>query len=315
MERTVSLSFENGDASFSMRRFSVTEAMNQPFLADIVALSPADDLDLETFVGRRARFTVASQHMRVLEGVVERMRLIKTDAKGLSTYRFELRPLLWLLKHRIDNRIFQHLSIPDIVRQVLAEARVEATWRIREDAYPKQEFRVQYEETDYDFVSRLIEEVGISFFFDERSQLVFADRPQDAEVRHARLPYFTGEGSAAGELAFAIELSDEVRPASFALGDHDFRGNPSFELVGHGRVEHEAEQDLVIHHYRPGVTWVVTDGGPDTPHADDRGVVRASHAEGTALAQRMLESVRAGKLQVACKTNAYDLAPGVVFAV
>ena len=315
MERKLSLWFDNGDTSLTIRRFTLSEAMNQPFRAELVALSSSDDLDLETFVGRPARLTIASQHLRVLEGIIQRMSLVKADSKGLSTYRLELGPRLWLLQHRRDNRIFQHLSIPDIVRQVLADAKVEATWRIQEGAYPKQEFRVQYEESDFDFVSRLLEEVGISFFFDERSTLVFADRPGDAELRNARLPYFTGEGGAAGEHAFSLELSDEVRPARFELGDQDFRGNPAFALVGQGRVDHETEQDLAIHHYRPGVTWVVTGGPNDTPTADDRGVVRASDAEGTALAQRMLESVRAGKLQVTARVNAYDLAPGTVFAV
>ena len=74
-------------------------------------------------------------------------------------------PALWLLTHRVNHRIFQHLSVP-IVEKLLAEWHIEPTKRLT-GSYPKLEYRVQYGESDYDFVRRQLVEAGISFYLGE----------------------------------------------------------------------------------------------------------------------------------------------------
>ncbi|MFS8067065.1 MAG: contractile injection system protein, VgrG/Pvc8 family, partial [Byssovorax sp.] len=150
---------------------------------------------------------------------------------GLSTYELTLVPALWLLSQRRGNRLFQHVSIPDIVDRVLAEWSLVPVWRIARDQYPRLELRVQYGESDLDFVRRLLEEAGISFYFaddlEKGSQLVFHDDPQGNTLRVGLpIPFLDSPGQAqAGELEFVSEVrvGHQVRPGRFTLRDMDFR--------------------------------------------------------------------------------------------
>ena len=77
-------------------------------------------------------------------------------------FRAELVPKLWLLTKKVQSRIFQHLSVPDILHQVLAG--LDVTYEILATYYQR-DYCVQYRESDFDFASRLMEEEGIYYFF------------------------------------------------------------------------------------------------------------------------------------------------------
>src|SRR5262249_27809554 len=103
------------------------------------------------------------------------------------TYRLRIAPRLWLLQHRRGHRAFQRLSIPDIVEKILSEQRIEpVVWKLKQK-HPKLELRVQYGESDYAFVCRLLEEAGITFYFSdedgEQTALVLDDAPHHGEPR------------------------------------------------------------------------------------------------------------------------------------
>src|SRR5262249_60772178 len=91
----------------------------------------------------------------------------------------EVTPRLWLLTVRTGSRIFQNTSVPDVVRQVLDDAELEATFQLTRE-YPPRNYCVQYRESAFDFVSRLMEEEGIWFAFrhtESGHELVLADDP------------------------------------------------------------------------------------------------------------------------------------------
>src|SRR5208282_242675 len=95
-------------------------------------------------------------------------------------------PVLWLLTKRSGHRIFQHLSIPDIIDKVLGEWKITPTWEIDRGRYPKLEFKVQYNESDLTLFTRLLEEAGITFLFedtDDETKLVLRDEPQTGPRR------------------------------------------------------------------------------------------------------------------------------------
>src|SRR5262245_40345932 len=117
------LSFASGHDSLSVRHFSVSEALSTLFEVSVVAVSPLDDLDFETIVGHGASFAIRHPgvgHGRGWTGVCCHFEQLHAEETGLSTYLIRIVPELWLLKQRHDNRIFQHLSIPAIVREVLS---------------------------------------------------------------------------------------------------------------------------------------------------------------------------------------------------
>ena len=166
----LSLVFEKGEDSLSVVEFSVHERMNAPFKVTVVARSPHPDISLEDITGYSAGFGYRSADLEVVAwtGVCSYMEQAQaeTSATGLSTYHFVIVAPIWLLTQRRGHRIFQHLTVPNIVKKILAEYRIDAKWEL-DDAYPKREFEVQYDETDFAFVTRLLEASGISYWFEE----------------------------------------------------------------------------------------------------------------------------------------------------
>src|SRR5262249_29539697 len=100
--------------------------------------------------------------------------------RELRLYRARLVPWLWYLGQSSDCRIFQNLSVPEIIEQVFHTFGFsDYQFAVSRGDYPKLEFCVQYRETALNFVSRLMEEAGIFYFFrhePDRHVLVIADK-------------------------------------------------------------------------------------------------------------------------------------------
>lgn len=169
-EQHLVLAFEAESVQISVRRFSVREGISQLFSVRLVGVSSDPNLDLEALVGRPALFQVAGGQIhanygaRRWTGIIEHAEQVHCDAAGLSTYYFHLVPNLWLLTQRRETRIFQNLKIPQILKQLLEEWGVDSINELNA-VYREHEFIVQYKETDFDFVSRLMEWAGIGFYF------------------------------------------------------------------------------------------------------------------------------------------------------
>jgi len=159
------LAFESGEASLSPRRFRVEEHLSQLFQITVMARSPSEELDLDALVGRPAVFRIQSgavgltQKNRAWTGVVSRMEMSRVEDSelGLSTYELTLVPALWMLTQRRNNRLFQHLPIPDIVSRLLDEWRIAHDWVVSRERYLPVELRIQWDESDFAFLSRLLE--------------------------------------------------------------------------------------------------------------------------------------------------------------
>ncbi|HSN97796.1 MAG TPA: phage late control D family protein, partial [Candidatus Nanopelagicales bacterium] len=322
------LSFASGESSLSVRRFAVSERLSEPFQISILARSPNEDIDLDSIVGKPALFRITSGvtgalvGSRLWTGVCSAMRQVRVEPAGLSTYALTLVPSLWLLTQRRGNRLYQHLSIPDIVDRLLGEWQIEPVWRVDRGRYPKLELRVQYGETDHAFFCRLLEEAGITFLFEDDfekgSRLVLADAPQAAEVRAGGpLPFLDAPDAAqAGEMEYltGVEIGQEVRPGRMTIRDFDFR-RPAFPLFGEAASGAGVEAFLEQYHHEPGAMLVEGGAGGDTPVADDKGVARFEQGAGHGLAGRALAGARASRRSVSFRTNAIDLAPGVTFSM
>jgi type VI secretion system secreted protein VgrG len=320
------LSFASGETSLSVRRFSVHEAASSLFTASIWARSPNDNLDLGSLVGRAAGLRVASGYAgahnggaRLWTGICSQAEQIQAEHGGLSSYSLRIVPTLWLLSQRRNYRIFQHLSIPDIADELLAEWTIEPTWRIERADYPKLAYRVQYGESDYAFLSRLLEEAGIAFTFPEDaegSKLTLADKLHTSAPREAPpIHYAHNPNEASGnEYVSRVRPSHQVRPGAHTIRDVDLR-RPSFALFGEAPRAPAPEDRYEQYHYQPGAFLIETDAGGDTPVADDKGAARHDDDAGTDRAERALSGKRSDKREVSFETNAVDLAPGVVFSI
>lgn len=342
------LSFASGRHGLEVRHFKVEEGMSRLFRAAVVARSPSADVDLDALVGQPALFRIGSGlafarlGVRTWSGVCSGIEQVRVEPTGLSTYELTIVPSLWLLGQRRNNRLFQHVSIPAILERIFGEWQLDPVWKIDRDHYPRLELRVQYGESDLAFVSRLLEEAGISYYFaddaEKGSRLVLHDRPQESDARAGGpLPFVdaTAQAQAAErEFLTAVRLGHEVKPGRYTFRDFDFR-NPGFPLFGDNagaRVPPE-EARYEQYHYQPGAALVESSqaalgeagrvsralaeavrlGG--TPVADDKGVARFDQAWLARGATTLAEGRRNPRRVVHLRTNALDLAPGVVFSM
>src|SRR5579871_6557301 len=128
------------DASVSM-----ASLLNQPV---VVSLSLFDDTD------------------RHFHGIINHIEEVQARTEGEYVYRATLVPWTWLLTLFDDCRIFQNKSVPDIVQQVFSDRGFTDYENRLTGTYSPREYCVQYRETDFNFISRLLEDEGIFYFFE-----------------------------------------------------------------------------------------------------------------------------------------------------
>ncbi|WP_341678132.1 type VI secretion system tip protein TssI/VgrG [Niveibacterium sp. SC-1] len=162
-------------ASLQVESFLATEGLSSLSRFDVFLLSPAPDLALADLIGRQARLSIrlADGSPSLRSGYVSQAERLGSD-QALTRYRLRLVPWLWLATQRSDCRVFQEKSLRDIVEAVFAAYAPRAHWTWDagcEEALgemPLRSYCVQYRESDYDFLSRLLAEEGIGFCFAER---------------------------------------------------------------------------------------------------------------------------------------------------
>jgi type VI secretion system secreted protein VgrG len=146
----------------------------------------------------------------------------------LSHYRAEMVPWLWLLTQTADSRIFQNLSVPEIVEKIFQEKEFSDFKMLLNGRYPKRDYCVQYRETDFSFVSRLLEEEGIYYFFEHEEKmhtLVLADAPEGHKPcpKQESAQYQTTSGGWLEEDAITrLEKMQGIRAGKYTLNDFNF---------------------------------------------------------------------------------------------
>jgi type VI secretion system secreted protein VgrG len=330
-------------AAFDVRRVEACETLSEPFMVSISALSfiPASGaadpkkcgptIDFDEIISKPAalRVTMASGLHRVWSGVVKSIELVHwTNQPGEgSSYRIDLVPNLWLLSQRRGHRIFQHKKIPHIVEAILKEWKINAQWHIDLGSHPTQEYCVQYDETDLDFVHRLLEEAGISYYFindsggkqatEIKSQLVFNDAPQST-ARSVAAPWTDNPNEVGGTEFFRdVHLGRNVLPGLVSLADFNFRKPKAPLAISSPKID-GAEGTREIYQFHQGSFLVETGAAPqaDEKVADDKSTTAHDRdGVGKALAQRMLEALRGDARTLAFDTSIQSLRPGAVFAI
>jgi len=158
-------------------RLDATEGLSELFEYQIEALS-AKEVDVDAMLGRPCSVLIkAYEKERHFNGI-----LVEAQWVGIRqehhVYRLVLRPWLWLCGKTTDCRFFQQKTAPDIIKQVFRDRGFNDFRLTLSESYPELEYCVQYRESDLAFVSRLMEQHGIYYFFEHTSDkhmLVLAD--------------------------------------------------------------------------------------------------------------------------------------------
>ncbi len=230
-----------GDDVLLVRSMEGNEAVSDCFEFELSLVSTDHDIPLNALVN----------------GIISEFRHIGTfllrdgrDSSILSNYSFRLVPWFWTLKLNRDCRIFQGKSVPEIAQEIFAEhPPSDFEMRLR-NSYEPRDYCVQYRESDHDFVSRLLEEEGIFYFFEHSSDshtMVLADSPTEIKPSpfHPKLD-FAGvvENEEIEAVVSRWETLRRIRPSRFELRDFNFR-NPTLDLAtsiwSRDDVRHERE--------------------------------------------------------------------------
>lgn len=186
----------------SVYAFSGTEEINRPFEFRIELVSKSSNLNLTNILGKKALLTVydKSGDKRLVHGVIRQMEQLHT-ANAYTHYVCELVPRFWFLKHTQDHHIYQHKTVPDIIRDILARQgfAAEAYEFNLGRKYPEREYCVQYGESDFHFINRVCEEEGIHYYFrhtEDEHCLIFSDALSGPTISGENpLRFFPGSGN------------------------------------------------------------------------------------------------------------------------
>ena len=233
-----SLTVEDFEHPLQVAAFTGREALNQPFSFDLELVGERD-LDLQNLLHKQAFLRLCTSGAGIY-GQVHRVAQV-ARGKRLAHYQVSLRPRLADLEHRINQRIFQHLSTPQIIAQVLNDHGLFSNhYRFHLSGhYPAREYCVQYRESDLHFIQRLCEEEGLHFHFQhapDSHTLVFGDDQAFFPTQTPRR-YQTDSGLAAPTTVikrFSVRL--ETRSSGVARRDYDFE-NPGRALEQSSRGE------------------------------------------------------------------------------
>ena len=259
------------------------------------------DLDFDTVVGKPGVLTLIGDHDNIerhVHGIVTRMRFVR-QVKRFAVYEAKLVPQLSFLDLRHNCRIFQNVTVPQIIESVFKNAQIASDqYKLQLNGkYEAREYCVQYRETDLDFISRLMEEEGIYYFF-EHSKTSHLMMLVDSRSAHTKITApdkvlfheITGAVEAEDSI-LKFTYSEHVQSGQVALRDFNFK-KPALGL----EVKKQQDKNTALEVYD-------YPGGYDVPAVGDK------------FTQVRLEALQADIKQGHGDSNCMRLVPGFQFTL
>lgn len=243
---------------FIVLEFTGHEGISQLTHFDIKLLNTDLDLDFSKLLNKRASLRIwcwqDDDYTRVYHGIISSLRHIGQNKVGQQEYAMfqaELVPLLWRATLSYRCHIYQEMSVRDIIEDILADT------GLRADDYdisslqgtyetlnqPPREFCVQYRETNFHFLSRLMEEEGMFYFFEygpNKEKLIIGDANsvfgENAPASEARYEVPAGLQAAEEEYVHPLSYTQNVISAAFGLKDFSYN-TPSTDLYSFSHID------------------------------------------------------------------------------
>lgn len=157
------------EGTFAVTEFHLTEHLSDMFTLSLSAVSALPSINFEDMLGFACSLTVMrdEQLVRRVRGLLASAEQQNTDGNR-TWYHFVIRPEIWVMSLGQNSRVFNRMTIPDILKKLLFEShiRVECKYYAKKP-YPMREYITQKRESDYQFFCRLAAEEGISFWFED----------------------------------------------------------------------------------------------------------------------------------------------------
>lgn len=236
--RLIAIDTPLGDDVLLLQGFAGNEGISRLFNFHLDLLSEKRAVDFSQIVGQNVTVTVGTAHPdqpRYFNGFVSRFAQAGGDER-FTRYHAEVVPWLWFLTRNADCRIFQNMKVPDIIKKVFGDRGFRDYRFSLQGTFEPREYCVQYRETDFNFVSRLMEQDGIFYFFeheDGKHTLVLAnasDAHKPCPGQEAARCDLTVGGPEREDLVTAWHVEEELRTGKYSLTDYNFE-NPATNLL------------------------------------------------------------------------------------
>lgn len=280
------------------------EALGRLFEYDVELLSTSNDVDLKALLGKSAgiKLELEGGGSRFFNGIVTRASFLGMLGEFYH-YRVMLHPKLWLLTKASNCRVMSQpakaKTVPEMIKDVLSEHGYDDVSLSLSESYTPREYCVQYRESDFDFISRLMEEEGIYYYFTHTASnhtLVLCDGPTAHKYcpGSPNIPFFpwANQDRRKEPHLYDWSLSQQIQSGNYELNDYHFE-TPSADLKVKANLQGaHAESAKAVYDYPGEYT---------------------KPAEGDRYARIRMEEVRAGHEQIHAKGNARHLATGFKF--
>lgn len=229
-ERLMSVTTALDDDELLFYRMQGSEEVGRLYEFEVDLLSENIDIPLEDVLAEpmSVQLEQSDGEIRYFNGYVSQFAQTGSVG-GYLLYRASVRPWFWFLTRTSNCRIFQAKTVPEIISEVLGEHAFADYEDALSDTYRQWDYCVQYRESDFSFLSRLMEQEGIYYYFkhtEGKNTLVLADAmsAHSAVPSYEEIPYFELNNMTAGdrETITSWNLSLQVQPGTYATTDYDF---------------------------------------------------------------------------------------------
>ena len=308
MTHRMTLKSDLGDALLPAT-LSGGEQLGKLFSYQLKVVSKEAGVDLRKLLGSSMTVSLdAGGYTRHFHGMVSEISQTGFESfknERHAEYAVTLVPKAWLLLHKVDCRIYTDMSVPDIVKKVLGEVGYTDIKLSLSGNYPAREYCVQYREDYFNFISRLMEQEGIYYFFqhtDDTHTMVLADSlgAHAATAGFDKLPYRpqASNASAAGEASIHdFSSARSVQATKYSLTDYDPM-KPKTSLLGDESISNVDENH--------GVEGLESFDYPGN---------HAASADGKRYAQVRVEALNVLQSQCSGSTSASGLLTGGLFTL
>lgn len=213
-----------------LQGFSGREAISNLFGFNLAMESENDSIAFASIIGQSVtiRLTLADDSIRYWNGIVSRFTQSGSDA-GITQYQMEVVPWLWLLTLNTNCRIFQNMTVQGIVEDVFKASGFNDYRFSLTASYDPHKYCVQYRETDFHFVSRLLEQYGIFYYFEHekgKHTLVIVDSGSMLKrcpgQETARYDASWG-GANSEDVVTSWQMDQELRTGKCSVSDYNFK--------------------------------------------------------------------------------------------
>jgi type VI secretion system secreted protein VgrG len=242
-----------------LKSFTFHEQLGHMFSLELELLSTDISIEFEDLLGQNitTRMDMPKKTIRFFNGQITQMSQVE-HTRGFATYHITVSPWLWFLTLTMDYRIFQHKTVPDIISSVFDQHGYKDYKKRLVGEYREWEYCVQYRETDFNFVSRLMEQEGIYYFFEHENgkhTLILCDAPSAHKPipNYETIPFYPPDDTVVRNEDYinSWSIDKTIQSGAYALDDYNFK-KPMADLSAQSiKVEDHQADDFEIFDY-PG---------------------------------------------------------------